>query len=414
MSPTAGALQARPRIESLDAFRGLTIFLMVFVIAVAGYHDLPQKGSWCNSLPVSTWHHAEVGWEQFAEARQAEGMNDAEITSLPETRLRNVGVTITDLVAPFFVFIVGVAIPLSRARRGPEWWRHVLVRSGMLILAGVVYISLIFGLSWWWGILQAIGVAYFMGAASMKLAPRSRVIAIGMLLLLHGFLSYNVDWWLHFGETNAPFWTAANPTGSWMKPLTIHCRPWVSISYGVMTMIGVMVGEAVASGERRRITTEALVIGLSCIIGGYLTHIIGLVTNHADLCFSKPDVTSSYALFTSGIGALLFLLMYYVIDVWKIRRWAYPLTEFGKNALLAYFMQILMRLAFRALGIEPFFAGHANPTLTSWAGLYDATWWHSFLLDKSGYNGILWGLLWTACLWGIIRICNRKGLYWKL
>jgi predicted acyltransferase len=387
---------------------------MVFVIAVAGYHDLPQKFSWFGSLPVSTWHHAEVGWEEFVAQQEAAGRTATDIASLPEARLRNVGLTVTDLVAPFFVFIVGVAIPLSRARRGSEWWKHVITRTGMLILAGVMYISLIFGLSWWWGILQAIGVAYFMGAASMKLSPRNRWLAIGGVLLLHVFLSQNLDWWLRFGETSAPFWTVANPAGSWAKPLTIHCRPWVSISYGVMTMIGVMLGEAVASGDHRRITRQALVIGFSFVIGGYLIHLIGLITGHTALCFNKPDVTSSYAMFASGAGSLLFLAMYAVIDLWKIRRWTYPLTVFGTNALLAYFMQILMRLGFRALGIEPFFSAKPNATITAWAGTFDSPWWSSLLLDKTGYTGIFWGLLWTGCLWCIILYCNKKNIIWKL
>ena len=52
----AVAPSSRVRIESIDAFRGLTIALMIFVIAVAagGYPDLPQRASWFGSLPVST------------------------------------------------------------------------------------------------------------------------------------------------------------------------------------------------------------------------------------------------------------------------------------------------------------------------------------------------------------------------
>lgn len=55
----------KPRIESIDAFRGWTILVMIFVIAVAagGYPDLPQKMSWMGSLSISTWNHADVAWE---------------------------------------------------------------------------------------------------------------------------------------------------------------------------------------------------------------------------------------------------------------------------------------------------------------------------------------------------------------
>jgi predicted acyltransferase len=406
----------RVRVESVDAFRGLTIMLMVFVIAVAAenYRPLPQTMSWFGSLPVSTWNHAEVGWERFVEEKKSAGLTDEQINKLPEAGLKNVGLTVTDLVAPFFVFIVGIAIPLSKGRRGREWWRHVLIRTIMLILAGVVYISLILGLSWWWGILQAIGVAYFMGAASMKLSRTGRWVAIFAVLAFHMTMSHYFTWWLRFGDTPEPFWTISHLHGSWAKPLILHCRPWVSISYGVMTMIGVLLGEAVAGGKRTEITRAAIVVGGIFTFAGFAMHSAGLFTGATELCFNKPDVTASYAMFASGVGAFVFLLLYYVIDVSGLRKWAYPLKVFGANALLAYFMQIIMRIFFRALHLEEFFAGQPNDTLKQWASLIHAPAWSAFFLDKSGYNGVLWGALWTLCLWMIVWYCNKREFYWKL
>jgi predicted acyltransferase len=406
----------RTRVESVDAFRGLSILLMIYVIAVAAadYRNLPQSMSWFGSLPVSTWNHAEVGWDRFVEEMKRTGLTDGQIDQLPQARLKNVGLTVTDLVAPFFVFIVGIAIPLSRSRRGVEWWHHVMVRTFMLILAGVVYISLIFGLSWWWGILQAIGVAYFMGAASIKLSRRGRWIAIVGLLAFHMLMSHYVGWWLHWGESPGPFWTISQVHGNWMKPLTIHCRPWVSISYGVMTMIGVLIGEAVATGERAAITRVSLTVGCLFAGIGFGVHTAGLATGATEFCFNKPDVTASYAMFASGMGSLAFLALYYVIDVWRVKKWAYPLKVFGANALLSYFLQVIMRIFFRALHLEPFFSGQPNDTLQQWAGLFDTPGWSAFLLDKTGYNGVLWGLIWTFCLWLIVWYCNKRNIYWRL
>jgi predicted acyltransferase len=284
----------------------------------------------------------------------------------------------------------------------------------MLILAGVLYISLILGLSWWWGILQAIGVAYFMGAASMKLPRTGRWVAIAALLSFHVIMSHYVGWWLHFGDTPEPFWTISRLDGSWAKPLILHCRPWVSISYGVMTMIGVLVGEAVAGGKRMEITRAGILAGVVFTLAGFALHTAGLYTGATEFCFNKPDVTASYAMFASGVGALVFLLMYYVIDVRGWKKWAYPLKVFGANALLAYFMQIIMRIFFRALRLEPLFGGQPNDMLREWASLTSFSAWSSFLLDKSGYNGVLWGLIWTFCLWLIVRYCNERDLYWKL
>jgi len=406
----------RVRVESVDALRGLTILLMVFVIAVAAadYKPLPQTISWFGSLPISTWNHAEVGWERFVEEKQGAGLTLEQINALPEARLKNIGLTATDLVAPFFVFIVGIAIPLSRGRRGIEWWSHVMTRTVMLIFAGVLYISLILGLSWWWGILQAIGVAYFMGAASMKLSRPGRWAAIAAVLAFHMIMSHYCAWWLRFGDTSEPFWTISQIHGSWAKPLTIHCRPWVSISYGVMTMIGVLIGEAVAGGIGRQIVRQALIVGTVFTLAGFALHSLGLSTGMIELCINKPDVTASYAMAASGLGAFVFLGLYYLIDIRGWKSWAYPLRVFGANALLAYFMQIVMRIFFRALHLEPLFAAQPNDMTRQWASLIDLPAWSSFLLDKSGYTGVIWGLIWTACLWLIVLFCNKRNIYWKL
>jgi predicted acyltransferase len=402
------------RLQSIDTFRGLTIFLMVLVIAVAGYRPLPQTRTWFGSLPVSTWHHAEVGWEQFEAAKLAEGLTPEQIKALPEYRLKNVGLTITDLVAPFFVFIVGLCIPLSRSQHGAAWRRRVYLRTIKLILAGILYISLILGISWWWGILQAIGVAYLMGSLLLYIPTRWRWLVTSGVLLFHLLMSAWVPWWLHFGETDLPFFTIANLKGSMLKPLRLHCLPWVSISYGAMTMFGVLLGEAVATKEVRLIYRRGLILGVTATLLGYLIHKIGLLTGLTGLCFNKPDVTVAYALFTSGLASLLFVLIYYLVDVRGWRRWTWFFQVMGMNALLAYFMQVIMRLGFRALRLEPFFSAVPNDQVQQWAQLFNAPHWQNFWLNKSGYHGLLWGLIWTLCLWTIIYFCNKKNIYWKL
>jgi predicted acyltransferase len=404
------------RIYAIDTFRGITIFAMIFVIAVAagGYRDLPQDMSWFGSLNVSTWNHADVAWAQFVEQKLQQGYTQEQILNMPQAKLKDVGLTVTDLVAPFFVFIVGLCIPLSRARRGREWWNRVFKRTGMLIAAGILYISLILGLSWWWGILQAIGIAYLMGSASLKLSMRGRWIAIFAVLAFHLVMSASVDWWLNFGHNDQPFFRIDTLHGSMTRPLTVHCLPWTSIGYGVMTMIAVLLGEAVATREPKKIFRQGLLLAAIFMTLGYLIHKIALITGHPHLAFNKPDVSSAYAAFTAGLAALFFIFIYWITDIKNWKKWTFVFNVLGVNALLAYFMQVIMRLFFRALHIEDFFDGKPNPLLEQWAGLFDSPLWQKFLLDKSGYNGMLWGLIWTACLWGIIYFCNKKGIYWKL
>jgi predicted acyltransferase len=352
------------RIASIDAFRGFTVLAMIFVNFVAGYSNLPLTMSWFGSPPVTTFHHA-------AEAAG---------------NITGVGLTFTDLVAPFFVFIVGLVIPLSKKRRGAEWWKHVGSRTVMLIVLGVIYISLIFGLSWWWGILQAIGIAYFMGAALSMLPQLWRWISVFVVAAFHQIMSLTVPWWLHLGNPNASFWTIANLSGDMLRPLTVHCTPWASISFGVITVVGTLLGEALATGDRKTIIRQSLIIGAVFCIIGYALHrfdwpVFGM---------SKETVSSSYALFTSGASAFTFLIFYLIMDVARIQRWAWAFIVFGSNALLGYFLQPIVRITAFSLGFKPYLTGY------------------------SGWMGMFVGLVWTAVLWLTLLWCNKKNIYWKI
>ena len=62
--PDDPLLTAKKRIESIDTFRGFTIFAMIFVIMVAGYKHLPLTFPQFGSAPVSTFKHAGEDGEQ--------------------------------------------------------------------------------------------------------------------------------------------------------------------------------------------------------------------------------------------------------------------------------------------------------------------------------------------------------------
>ncbi len=364
ISPTLSSLKTKERIVSIDAFRGFTILAMIFVIQVAGYSNLPFTMSWFGSPPVSTFHHA-------ADAKG---------------NLTGIGLTFTDLVAPFFVFIVGMVLPLSKKRRGKEWWHHVGTRTIMLIVLGVLYISLIFGLSYWWGILQAIGIAYFMGAVSTLIPKWQRWILVFIIAGFHLFMSNTFNWWLHLGDPSAPFLTIANLNGDPLRPLTIHCTPWASISYGLITIVGTILGEAVLTKNRAIIIKQSLIIFFVFCGIGYALHLY----DWPKFAMNKETVSSSYSLFTSGFSAITFLIFYLIMDVWKIQKWAWFLIVFGSNALLGYFLQPIVRIFMYALGFKPYLIGH------------------------EGMVGVLVGLVWTAILWYIVYLFNKRNIYLKI
>jgi predicted acyltransferase len=354
----------KSRIVSIDAFRGFTILAMIFVIQVAGYTNLPFTMSWFGSPPVSTFHHA-------AEAAG---------------NTTGIGLTFTDLVAPFFVFIVGMVLPLSKKRRGREWRRHVGNRTFLLIALGVLYISLIFGLSYWWGILQAIGVAYFLGAVSILIPRWQRWILLFAIAAFHLIMSNSFSWWLHLGDPSRPFFTLANLNGDPLRPLTIHCTPWASISYGLITIAGTFLGEAVLTKNASKIIKESILLFIVFCGIGYALHLY----SWPHFAMNKETVSVSYSLFTSGVSAITYLIFYLIIDVARYQRWAWALIIFGSNALLGYFLQPVVRILAYSLGFK------------------------NYLIGYSGLTGVLVGLIWTAVLWYIVYLFNKRNIFLKI
>jgi predicted acyltransferase len=434
VAPERIAALPAQRLASLDAFRGFTIAGMIFVIMVAGYKELPHTFPAFGSAPVSTWKHAgEDGdpeawahWHSDRSYHRAKvvqvlggGKYDVAVngaTTEPQVYRRvgirhpkplekeaNViavfpnaggepaiqgignGCTFTDLIAPFFVFIVGVALPLSRRRRGAQWWKHVGTRTLLLIGAGVLYISLALkGISWWWGILQAIGIAYFLGAASLLLPPAPRWAVLAALTATHALLSWYVPWWTHLpADMSHGFYTLSNPLGDKLAPLNVHTTPWGSLAYGILTIIGAFIGEALLKRDHNHVLSQSLILGILCAAAGYAIHRLGIPMN-------KDHVSVSYSLFSAGAAALSFLGFYWVIDVKGIRAWAWPLSVFGANPLLAYFLQPLVRICFVQLGLYAWFTA------------------------RSGWSGMGWGLLWTFILWCVCLYCNKRNIYWRL
>ena len=85
-------------------------------------------------------------------------------------------------------------------------------------------------------------------------------------------------------------------------------------------MLGVMLGEAVVTRDLRRILRTGC--GLALLTGGagYALHAWGLHSGIPWLPFNKPDVSASYALFTSALATVVFLILYLIVDVRRLRR----------------------------------------------------------------------------------------------
>jgi predicted acyltransferase len=322
---------------SLDVFRGATI---------AGMMLVNNPGAWDATyaqLEHAEWH----GW------------------------------TFTDLIFPFFVWIVGVAIPLSTARRLEQGQTrhqlllHALRRSLIIFALGFFLNSFSFFIDGsmfregWiaWshnyattvripGVLQRIAVCY-LAATFIFLRTRVRGQVISVTVLLAGYwLLMTAGPWLGLGapgyEKGANFAQYVDEKVLTGPVIGIHvwkvARTWdpeglISTLPAIATCVfGVLTGHLL----RSQLVAEAKTAWL--FTAGNLLLLMGLVLG-IWLPINKSLWTSSYSVFMAGMALNCFGVCYWLIDVQGWRRWAKPFAIYGMNAITVFVLAgILGRL----------------------------------------------------------------------
>jgi len=326
----AVAAPTRERLLALDVFRGLTVAVMLLV---------NDPGTWSAIYPPLE-HAAWFGW------------------------------TPTDLIFPFFLFIVGITTHLSlssRRARGADdaaIVRQILRRGGIIILLGLLmtgfpyhqfYLALPGGAVFdsrtahldteHWrltGVLQRIGVCYIAGALlTMRTSLKQQVAIVAALLF---------GYW--FAMTLLPVpghglgaLMLAQPDGSlaaWLDRTVIgsnhlwsQSRTWdpegilSSVPATATVVLGVIAGRWVASDRPLLDRIAALAAA------GAIGMMVGLMW-HWSFPIAKNIWTSSYVVFTAGMGALTLATCMWLIDVQRITWWTKAPLVFGLNPIVAF------------------------------------------------------------------------------
>ncbi|HHY99453.1 MAG TPA: DUF5009 domain-containing protein [Firmicutes bacterium] len=311
------------RLMSLDALRGFDMF---WIIGARGIVDglmglgLPGTGFLINQLTHSEWD----------------------------------GFTFYDLIFPLFIFIVGVSLVFSlrrRLERGDDHiaiLRHVATRALILFLLGIFY-NIDFGRLpaigplRVMGVLQRIALAYFF-ASILALKTHVRVQAAVAAGLLFGYwliMRFIPVPGMEVGVL-APGYNLAAYVDSHLLPGHLYYGTWdpegiLSTLPAIATcLLGVLAGHWLSAeyapgghtlaGERK---AGAL------FLSGAIVTVLGLL---AGLIFpiNKSLWTSSFALLTGGISAMLLAVFYWIIDVRGHRRWAFPFVVIGLNSIAIY------------------------------------------------------------------------------
>jgi predicted acyltransferase len=319
MRPAASTLPTR--LVSLDVFRGLTVMLMTIV---------NNPGDWGHIYPPL--EHAE--WN---------------------------GCTPTDLVFPFFLFIVGVSLAyaLAGARRdkaplGPVLGR-VARRAAILFGLGVLtslYPHFDFSTVRIMGVLQRIALVYF-GCSVIYLISgwRTQVILLVTFLLAYAALMQLVPI-PGFGPANL------EPTtnlGAWLDRTVLTephlwktSRTWDPEGLlGTLPALGTGLLGLLAGQWLRWPSPARLSKSVGLALAGGLAIVIGLIWNNW-FPINKALWTSSYVLFAGGLALELLALLYWLCDVRGYRRGLGPILAFGVNAIAVFFGSAILS---RTLGL---------------------------------------------------------------
>lgn len=245
------------------------------------------------------------------------------------------GATFCDLIFPWFLFIVGVAIPFSmeagRGRSLSMTWRLLSAarRGLMLYLLGCLIHAARTGIVTvlTWDILQHIGAAYLIAVAVYHLPLSGRLGYVAVVLLA----KYALLRFIPYPGAGEVLWTREENLQCW---LTANVLGWFGALQNVLPGSTVVVmGLMAGSWLRTRASQPYAAIG-GLLIGG--AALVGLSwVWQVDFPYSKDYFTSSYALLGAGSGCVLLAWFYWCCDVRRLTRAAVFVIP-GRNAIAMY------------------------------------------------------------------------------
>ena len=376
---------ARPekpaRLLSLDTFRGITIAGMLLV---------NNPGSWSHiydPLEHAAWH----GW------------------------------TPTDLIFPFFLFIVGVSMmysygsALERGATQSELLLKSVKRAALIFLVGLLlhgfpnYIANLPTLRIP-GVLQRIAFCYLVAAPIVLFTGvRGTIKAIAILLLGYWIAQTMIPvpgtgamGVLEKGRDLGAFIDRAVFTSNhlWANAKTWDPEGLLSSFPAVGT---VLLGALAGRWLRAPRSDSDKLVGL--FIAGNVGLILGIIW-HQVFPINKPLWTSSYVIFTGGMACHFLAMCYYLVDVRKYRGWAMPFVVFGTNAITAFFFSGIMARLMNMIKVND---GGSEIALKTFIYRNGFESWLS-PINASLAFAICFVLLWL----GIMTVLYRRRIFIKL
>ena len=344
--PELASPPLKQRLGSIDAYRGLVMFLMMAEVL--------------HFCKVSSAYPGNAIWSFLC---------------YHQTHLEWVGCTLHDMIQPSFSLLVGVAMVFSLNRRAGDGQTptmrtlHVLWRSLILIYLGIFLrstgsqhdrpnftfedtltqiglgYSFLYAISclprkWWWFAFGGILLAYWAAFALDPLPGKDfDYNAVGVppeWLQQHGLTGFAAHWQKNCNLAwKVDRWFMNLPVFNRREPFLFNRGGYSTLSF--IPTLGTRVLGLIAGGwllDDKRTSTQKLGllfgVGLACLAGGTLLGYLGICP------VVKRIWTPSWVLFSGGWCLLALGAFHAVVDVLKFSAWCYPLQVIGRNSIAAY------------------------------------------------------------------------------
>lgn len=370
----------KTRYLSLDVFRGLTLALMIVV---------NNPGSW--SHIYAPFAHAE--WHGF---------------------------TLTDLIFPTFLFVVGNALAFSMKKfdgvTETQFLFTVLKRTLIIFAIGLFlnifpFFKIIEGefvpksLSdiRIWGVLQRIAVCYGLASLIIYYFKRTTIIrlSVAILFLYWGILYY-------FGDATAPYSLEGNAVGK-LDLILLNAKNLYH-GFGIAfdpegllstlpAVVNVIAGYLTAQFIQKNGNNYGTVSKL--LLAGIIALILAQLWNLA-FPINKPIWTSSYVLYTIGWDLIIIGILIYLIEVLSLKKWTYFFEVFGKNTLFIYALSGMLIRIIYLISVDG----------TALGSFVYQNFYTTWLADKNA--SLLFAFSYMLLLWVVGYILDKKKVYIKV
>lgn len=368
------------RYFSLDVLRGLTIALMVLV---------NTPGSW--SAIYAPFKHAS--WHGF---------------------------TLTDLVFPTFLFVIGNAMSFSlkkyEARGSGAFWKKVIKRTILIFMIGLflsafpfVYREngelLVKDLTNMriMGVLQRIALCYFIASIILHYLKLKKALWLSGLVLI----SYWAVMW-YFGDHPDPYSLENNAALKFDLLIFPEENLWKGFGVpfdpeGLLSTFPAIVNIIAGYASGKFIQTNANQLKTVVAFAG-LGFVLLILAQIWDVYFpiNKGIWTSSFVLYSTGWDLLILGLLILIIEIAGIKRWTYFFEAFGKNPLFIFIMSGLIVMLMNVIWID-------GSPLKPW--IYE----NAYLSWLTDYNAsLVFALSYMLLMWLLGYWLDRNKIYIKV